>query len=146
MTASATITDLLGRNAAATPDRPFAVTEDGVHGYAAIYEAALRTAGRLAGEGIHPGDHVVLAAGNSAAYLVAWFGIMAAGAVAVTINPALIGDGLAYVLRQSDARLLIADDAFLDGPFAGLDEAPPDLPVMRIRGRHPSWRRLPDGP
>lgn len=134
MTAPATITDLLSRNAAETPDRPFAVTEDGVHGYAAIHEAALRTAGRLAEEEIRAGDHVALAAGNSAAYLVAWFGIMAAGAVAVTINPALIGDGLAYVLRQSDARLLIADEAFLDGPFAGLGEAAPDLPVMRIRG------------
>lgn len=127
------ITDLLAGHAAATPDRPFAVTEDGIHGYAAIHEAALRTAGRLAAEGIRAGDHVALAAGNSAAYLAAWFGIMAAGAVAVTINPALIGDGLAYVLRQSDARLLIADNLFLDGPFAGLGEAAPDLPIMRIR-------------
>ncbi|MBE7246076.1 MAG: AMP-binding protein [Actinomycetospora chiangmaiensis] len=133
MTAPAMITDLLAAHAAATPDRPFAVTEDGVHGYAAIHEAALRTAGRLAGEGIRSGDHVALAAGNSAAYLVAWFGIMAVGAVAVTINPALVGDGLAYVLRQSDARLLIADDAFLDGPFAGLGVSTPDMPLLRIR-------------
>jgi crotonobetaine/carnitine-CoA ligase len=133
MTSPAMITDLLAGHAATTPDRPFAVTEDGIHGYAAIHEAALRTAGRLAAEGIRAGDHVALAAGNSAAYLAAWFGIMAAGAVAVTINPALIGDGLAYVLRQSDARLLIADNLFLDGPFAGLREAAPDLPIMRIR-------------
>lgn len=134
MTAPATITDLLAGHAAATPDRPFAVTEDGTYGFGAIHDAALRTAGRLAGDGIRPGDHVALAAGNSAAYLVAWFGIMAAGAVAVTINPALIGDGLAYVLRQSEARLLIADEAFLTGPFAKLGEAAPGLPVVRIRG------------
>ncbi|MBE7202325.1 MAG: AMP-binding protein, partial [Parafilimonas terrae] len=134
MTAPATITDLLRRNAAATPDRPFAVTEDGTHGYAAIHDASLRLSGHLAGEGIRPGDHVALAAGNSAAYLVAWFGIMAAGAVAVTINPALVGDGLAYVLRQSEARLLIADEAFLTGAFADVGKAAPDLPVLRIRG------------
>ena len=107
------ITDLLARNAAERPDRTFVVTDGGEWSFGAVDAAARRFGAALQARGIAPGDHVALAAGNSAGFLVAWFGINLAGAVAVTVNTELVGEGLAYVLAQSDARLIVADEAFL---------------------------------
>ncbi|KAF0137386.1 MAG: crotonobetaine/carnitine-CoA ligase [Xanthobacteraceae bacterium] len=108
------ITDLLARNAAAHPDRTFVVTDEGDWSFGTVETAARRFGAMLQDRGVLSGDHVALIAGNSAGFLVAWFGINLAGAVAVTINTQLVGDGLAYVVTQSEATLVVADRAFLD--------------------------------
>lgn len=112
------ITDLLARNAAAHPDRVFVVTDEAEWSFGAVDGGARRFARVLRERGIRPGDHVALIAGNSAGFLVAWFGINLAGAVAVTVNTQLVGEGLAYVVSQSEAKLVIADRAFLSGQGA----------------------------
>jgi len=60
------ITDLLARNAAERPDRTFVVTDGGEWSFGAVDAAARRFGAALQARGIAPGDHVALAAGNSA--------------------------------------------------------------------------------
>jgi acyl-CoA synthetase (AMP-forming)/AMP-acid ligase II len=126
------ITDLLARWAADRADAPLAITPDGEYGYARIHDAALRFAALLAERGIGEGDHVALIAGNCASFLVAWFGINLRGAVAVTLNNQLVGDGLRYSVDQCDACLLVVDRAWADSRQAQLDERQRDLPCVLI--------------
>lgn len=133
------ITDLLARHAEAHPDRVFVVTDAAEWSFGAVDAAARRFGAMLQARGIAPGDHVALIAGNSAGFLVAWFGINLAGAVAVTVNTQLVGEGLAYVVAQSEAKLVVADRAFLaaqgavgQGAFQGIPliELAPDADLM----------------
>ena len=54
--------------------------------------------------GIGKGDHVALISGNSAAFLVSWFGINAVGAVPVFLNDQLMADSIDYLVAQSDSN------------------------------------------
>ncbi|WP_454917675.1 class I adenylate-forming enzyme family protein [Xanthobacter sediminis] len=124
------ITDLLARNATARPQRTFAVTDHGSYSFADIHGAALRYAQRLRLAGVREGDHVSLIAGNHAGYLVAWFAINMAGAVAVTLNTQLTGEGLQYALTQSDSRLVVVDAAWLAGRGMAQEHTAWGLPLM----------------
>ncbi len=126
------IADLLAAQAARRPDAPFIVTAEGQHGYAGVWSLARRFASRLAEAGIRPGDHVALIAGNSVAYLVAWFGIQAAGAVAVCLNNQVMGERIDYLVGQSDATLVVADEAWLAARAGDLREARAALPRLRL--------------
>ncbi len=57
---------------------------------------------------VAPGDRVALWAPNSARWVVAALGVMAAGAVVVPINTRFKGPEVAYILRRTGARLLLA--------------------------------------
>lgn len=126
------ITELLSERAAGTPDRAFIVTPEGDYSFAHINTAALRFASRLAGMGVGEGDHVALIADNCAAFLVAWFGISYRGAVAVTLNNQLVADGLRYSVDQCDARLIIADRAWVDARAQHLDARQAALPCIVV--------------
>lgn len=126
------ITDLLARHAKAAPDRIFVVTDAAEWSFGAVDAVARRFGAMLQGRGIAPGDHVALIAGNSAGFLVAWFGINLAGAVAVTVNTQLVGEGLAYVVAQSEAKLVVADRAFLAGQGAVGQGAFQGIPLIEL--------------
>ena len=57
--------------------------------------------------GIQAGDHVALWAPNLVEWVPLEFALGRIGAVLVTVNTALRGDEVAYILRQSDARAVI---------------------------------------
>ncbi|MBY0363364.1 MAG: AMP-binding protein [Phreatobacter sp.] len=126
------ITDLLASNAATHPDRTFVVTDAGDWSFGDVHAAARRFGAALQARGIAPGDHVALIAGNSAGFLVAWFGINLVGAVAVTINTQLVGEGLAYVVGQSEAKLVVADRAFLAAKGAAGQDVFLGIPLMAL--------------
>jgi long-chain acyl-CoA synthetase len=62
----------------------------------------------LADHGIVPGDRVVIACENSVTFVIAYFGALKAGAVAVPVSPNGSVDGFAHALAHSQARGLIA--------------------------------------
>jgi acyl-CoA synthetase (AMP-forming)/AMP-acid ligase II len=70
-------------------------------------------AGWLAGRGIGVGDVVALHAPNSAAFAIAFHGILRAGATATTVNTLATADDIAKQLRDSGARMLITATALL---------------------------------
>jgi len=66
---------------------------------------------KLLDKGIRNGDRVALLLENSTDYIVAFFGILKAGAVAVPLNTQLVSRELAYLLNDCSPRFVITDSA-----------------------------------
>lgn len=68
-----------------------------------------RLASALVKRGVRPGDTVSVMAPNTPAMLEAHFGIPLSGAVLNAVNSRLDVDGLAFILRHSESRILLVD-------------------------------------
>ena len=96
------------------PDRP-AISEDlSVTSYAQLNDQANRVATALIQTGIQPGEHVGLCAPNSSDWLAFYFGVLKAGAVAVTLSSQLKKDELKLLIEHSRPRMLLTFDEKLD--------------------------------
>jgi acyl-CoA synthetase (AMP-forming)/AMP-acid ligase II len=126
------IVELLAHWAERAPERPLVVTTERSFSYAEIYSLSRKCAALLRERDIGKGDHVALISGNSAAFLIAWFGINAVGAVAVCLNDQLMGDSIDYLVAQSDSRLILADKDWLSSRRGDLREGRSDLPFIII--------------
>lgn len=74
-----------------------------------LQTGADRFAWTLAARGMRPGDTVALAAANSAAFLECLLGALKVGCVVAPLNPRAGADMLAYMLQDSDAKLVVCD-------------------------------------
>jgi fatty-acyl-CoA synthase len=107
-------------------DRPFVVTDEVVLTYRDVGERSRRLAAGLAASGVRPGDHVAVLMANFPEFVAVSYAVSRAGATAVPINYLNRRDELGYVLRQSDAVLLITMDRFRHLDHLGmLDELAP---------------------
>src|SRR3712207_4148573 len=70
-------------------------------------------AGRLAAEGIEPGDRVALWAPNSCHWIATALGVLYGGAVLVPVNTRFTASEAADLIRRSGARALVVVDSFL---------------------------------
>ncbi|MFT4012809.1 MAG: AMP-binding protein [Paracoccus sp. (in: a-proteobacteria)] len=95
------------------PEQVYATGPQGDITFAALAGAADAMAARLAGAGVRRGDRVVVMMRNSPASLAMIFGLIRGGYVWVPGNPALVGEGLAHVLRQVEAALAVCDPEVL---------------------------------
>ena len=75
--------------------------------YAEIADFASRFAGELHAKGIGKGDRVLLWAPNSAAWVTAFMGCVACGAVVVPIDDIATADFAHRVYQQVSAKLLV---------------------------------------
>ncbi|MCJ7808904.1 MAG: AMP-binding protein [Desulfobulbaceae bacterium] len=96
----------LERSAFLFPHRPVVSEGRSVTTYAQLNEQANRIATALMKLGITPGDHVGLCAPNSGDWLVFYFGVLKAGAVAVTLSSLLKRDELALSLKESQPKVI----------------------------------------
>ena len=79
----------------------------------AAFEGRIRSVGGwLASRGIGPDDVVAVLMKNSAAFLDIAFAASHIGAIFLPINYRLAADEIAYIVENSGARLLIADEEF----------------------------------
>jgi len=96
----------LSRTAATKADRPALFLGDAlVATYGAFNRAALGLAGALRAAGIAPGDRVAMFMKNCPEYLIAFYGIWAAGAVVVPINAKLHPKEAAWIMENAGAKL-----------------------------------------
>ncbi|WP_183100704.1 AMP-binding protein [Nocardioides pelophilus] len=79
-------------------------------------------AGALAARGIKPGDVVALQVPNTAAFIIAFHGILRAGATATTINSLYTPPEIANQLRDSGAIRYVTVSLLLPGALAGCSE------------------------
>lgn len=101
--------------AGAWPERAGLVFYDTVLTYAEMADSARRIAGFLATDlGVKPGDRVLLQLQSTPQFVLAYYGILMAGAVVVPVNPMNRLAELAHVAEDSGARVLIAPDEDLD--------------------------------
>ena len=111
---------------------------------AELNQQAERVAAALAAIGIAPGDHVALSCPNLPWFPIAYYGILKAGAVVVPLNVLLKPREIAYHLKDSDAKALIAFEGTAELPLAAMakaacDEARcPNLVVMTLAPDAPS--------
>src|SRR6478736_5743449 len=111
---------ILDYRARQEPDREAVVCGDFRLTYRVVDAQATRVARALRRRGIEPGDHVALSCPNVPHFPIVYFGILKAGAVVVPLNVLLKPREIAYHLKDSDAKALLA--------FEGT----PDLPIARM--------------
>jgi fatty-acyl-CoA synthase len=75
--------------------------------YADLRDRARKVSSVLQGFGVTAGQRVATLAWNSQAHVEAWYAIMGMGAVCHTLNPRLTAAQLAWMLDQSQARIII---------------------------------------
>ena len=104
----------LERSALFFPDRP-AASEGGADiTYGELNNRANRIATGLTRMGIKAGDHIGLCAANSADWIGFYFGVLKAGAIAITLSSLLRGEELALLLNHSKPRFIFTTDDKLD--------------------------------
>ncbi len=101
---------LLEGRVAKTPDKPFLFSEiDGREWtYSQFNKAVNRTANLLGSHNIGKGDVVSLLLPNSAEYVIAYFACWKIGAIAGPVNSLLKPEEIAWVVQNSEAKLMLA--------------------------------------
>lgn len=131
--------------------------------YAELWAQARAQAGALVELGLRPGDRVALMSPNVIDFPRSYFAVLAAGGVVVPVHMLLTPEEIAYILRDSDAKILIAhavraEDAIkaaalaevqvrIVGPVpaeAGLPRLADD--VVRVKPLHTYVSRQPEDP
>ena len=109
-----TLGDLLLRAYDTHPDRDALIFPDDRLTYAALAEAALLQARRLAALGVGPGDHVGILMANCLTYMELLLGSVMLGAIAVPMNARYKPGELGYVIENADLKVLITSDLIAD--------------------------------
>ncbi len=104
---SLSIAALLAESAARRPAHPAVVIGDVKVPYAHLWAGARQYAAVLRERGIVPGDKVAMLLPNTPHFPLAYFGVLALGAVAVPVHALLRAEEIAYVLQDSGAKTLI---------------------------------------
>src|SRR5882757_3603348 len=94
------------------PDRTATVFGERTRSYRESLDRVARLASALRSLGIQSGDRVALLAFNSDRYHEYLLAVPWTGAVVVPVNIRWSQSEIAYSLRESDARVLLVDDAF----------------------------------
>jgi long-chain acyl-CoA synthetase len=81
----------------------------------------------LASLGIQPEQRVGISAGTRVEWILADLAVMAAGAATTTVYPSTMAQDVAYILADSECRLLFAED---DTQIAKVNEHKADLPHL----------------
>jgi long-chain acyl-CoA synthetase len=104
----------LERSAFFFPGRP-AISENGTTlSYAELDEKSGRIAAKLLDNGVMPGDHIGLCAPNSSDWLIFYFGVLKAGAVAVTLSSLLASDEFRLLVGHAKLKTLYTTEARLN--------------------------------
>lgn len=140
-----TIFGLLARSSTNFPGREAlrCPAQESQDSYADLLDQSLRVGARLRAAGVAPGDRVSLIVGNTRDFPRAYFGVFAAGAVAVPLSPRLTPGEISGLLRHAEVRCAIVTPELLpqlrselggvvllssgDEEFLGLGPEPPTL-------------------
>ena len=102
----------LENSAALFPDKAAVIHDKTRATYRQINIQADRLASLLSGQGIHKGDRVVILMENGVDYVVAFYGILKAGAVAVPLSTDLKPDGLTPLLAELEPSAITSSARF----------------------------------
>jgi long-chain acyl-CoA synthetase len=103
------------------PDRPAVSDDRSSWSYRELAERAARLASGLRGQGLAPGDRVLLALENCGEFVELLFGCWAAGLCAVPTNARLHPREVEFIAENSGARLMVATPALAEAlaPLVG---------------------------
>ncbi|MFC8530032.1 FadD3 family acyl-CoA ligase [Nocardia sp. NPDC057227] len=95
--------------------------------YTELAERVRRAAGAFAAFGIEKGDRAAVWAPNSAEWIVAAFGLMAAGGVLVPVNTRFKAEEARDVIRRSGAKAVLVQQGFQGTEYTA------DVPVLDLK-------------
>lgn len=81
--------------------------------YAEFDQSIARFASALRELGVEKGDHIAFLLGNTPHYLISLYATMRLGATAIPINPIYTADEIAFIIQNSDTKVVIALDMLL---------------------------------
>src|SRR5438552_8152667 len=143
-----TLTELMRRRAAVSPDTPYFHLYGETVTYGRLWAQSARYAAGLAAHGVKPGDTVCLIYPTCAEFFYTFFGALRLGAVPVPLYPTLGVDATANILRDSESKVVATIGWFRAGveqsqsaagnvrhvvePFdLEVDDRPPAFPAIR---------------
>jgi long-chain acyl-CoA synthetase len=98
-------------------------------------EQVTRMAAGLIALGVEPEQRVAIAAGTSLRWILADLAIMSAGAATTTVYPSTIAEDVAYIVGDSDSRVVFAeDDTQIEKLRAQRDELPAVTKIVTFTG------------
>ena len=103
--------------------------------YAELAQRVAALAALLQADGVEPGDRVVLLLESDIEYAVALHAVLVIGAVVVPLGVTTKADKLAFVIDDTEARVLLADER-LAAAWQGVEARCPSLRLTCA-----SWRR-----
>jgi amino acid adenylation domain-containing protein len=109
--AGATLTELIRRQAAATPGAPAVRAEDGELSYRDLLARATRTAAALTAAGVGPGHVVGVCAERCLDLVTGLVGTLLAGAAYLPLDPSLPADRLAFMVADAGVEVVLAPPA-----------------------------------
>ncbi|NQU08676.1 MAG: fatty acid--CoA ligase [Candidatus Abyssubacteria bacterium] len=115
--------DLVRRNGKLFPDNTAAIFEGRRFTWREFDERVNRLANALIGLGIKREDHVAILAKNCNEYLEMYFACARNGSICTALNYRLSSREMHYVIDNSEAKVVIVSDEFLDT----LEDIRPDL-------------------
>lgn len=138
---------VLEEQAALRPDSRFlyVVYQDRSITYGEQDLAANRFAHYFLGLGAKPGDGVAVLMNNSPQFLDVFFGIQKLGMYINTVNTALKGDGLAFIIDNSDTKFLVVDHDLVDLYRSVAEKTPKVKTVIVNTMEAPAGYTVPDG-
>lgn len=107
------LSELLALRAERTPDSLAATVSGERRTYADLWERAGRVQGWLTAAGVGPGQPVALMMRNRVEFVEMFAALARAGAIAVPVNTATVGDALRYTLEHSEAVGIVIDQELL---------------------------------
>ena len=135
MITAGTLTELMGRRAAADPDLPYFTLFGETVTYGRLWAQSERYAAGLRKHGIEAGDKLALIYPSCAEFFYTFVGALRLGAIPVPLYPTLGVEGTASILRDCEAKAIITIGWFRRGveeSASGLVPhvlEPPDLEV-----------------
>src|SRR5512136_1859533 len=106
------LTDTLRKAVNLFPDKKAIVCREKRWSYREFYERVCRLSHVLRDRGINKDDKVSILHPNCHYFLEAYYGITQIGAISVPINYRLSPKEIAFILEDSESKILIADPMF----------------------------------
>jgi acyl-CoA synthetase (AMP-forming)/AMP-acid ligase II len=125
--------DILELNVIKEPERLALVTEAGEFTFAQLHERARRLVAAMGQLGA-PGDRVAILSQNNVEYVDAYYGVPSAGMALVFLNYRLNPHELAWIVDNSQARILLVEHQFLQSMLDVRDQIPTVEHVVVIGG------------
>lgn len=118
------------------PDKVAVIVEGQPYRYRELLVSARILANRLRAEGVERGDRVAIYMDNTWPCVVSIYAVLLAGGVFMVVNPQTKADKLRYVLRDSEARVLLTD-WHLAGVFSDVVGEVTSLKALIVSGQRP---------
>ena len=116
------LVEMLSEAAAKYGERPAVVHGDRDVSFNRLDEMSSSFGAALCGRGIKKGDRVALLLGNSIDFVIAYFGIVKTGAIAVLLDPKYKSEELMPLLEDSRPRAAVCEIESLESPIYQIKE------------------------